>query len=61
MKKKESILKVYFYLDKNKVKILTTEYNFDDFDRNEDVFYDLIQDKVKEYDKIEIFILSNPR
>ena len=38
MKKKESILKVYFYLDKNKVKILTTEYNFDDFDRNEDVF-----------------------
>lgn len=56
MKKKESTLKVYFYLDKNKVKILTTEYNFDDFDRNDDVFYNLIQDKVKEYDKIKIFI-----
>ena len=56
MKKKESTLKIYFYLDKNKVKILTTEYNFDDFDRNDDVFYNLIQDKVKEYDKIKIFI-----
>ena len=56
MKKKESTLKIYFYLDKNKAKILITEYNFDDFDRNEDVFYDLIQNKVKEYDKIKIFI-----
>ena len=56
MKKKESTLKVYFYLDKNKAKILITEYNFDDFDRNDDVFYNLIQDKVKEYDKIKIFI-----
>ena len=56
MKKKESTLKVYFYLDKNKAKILITEYNFDDFDRNDDVFYKLIQNKVKEYDKIKIFI-----
>ena len=56
MKKKESTLKIYFYLDKNKAKILTTEYNFDDFDRNDDVFYNHIQDKVKEYDKIKIFI-----
>ena len=56
MKKKESTLKVYFYLDKNKAKILTTEYNFDDYDKNDDVFYNLIQDKVKEYDKIEILI-----
>ena len=56
MKKKESTLKVYFYLDKNKAKILTTEYNFDDYDRNDDVFYNLIQNTVKEYDKIKIFI-----
>ena len=58
MKKKESTLKVYFYLDKNKAKILTTEYNFDNFNRDDDVFYNLIQDKVKEYDKIEIFIVK---
>ena len=56
MKKKESTLKIYFYLDKNKAKILITEYNFDDFDRNDDVFYKLIQNKVKEYDKIKIVI-----
>ena len=58
MKKKESTLKIYFYLDKNKVKILTTEYNFDDFNRDDDVFYNLIQNKVKGYDKIEIFIVK---
>ena len=58
MNKKESTLKVYFYLDKNKAKILTTEYNFDNFNRDDDVFYNLIQDKVKEYDKIEIFIVK---
>lgn len=56
MKKKESTLKVYFYLDKNKAKILTTEYNFDNFNRDDDVFYNLIQNKVKGYDKVEIYI-----
>lgn len=53
---KEDILKIYFYLDKNKVKILTTEYNFDDFNTNDDVFYNLIQNKAKGYDKVEIYI-----
>ena len=53
---KQDILKIYFYLDKNKVKILTTEYNLDDFNRNDDVFYNLIQDKIKGYDKVEIYI-----
>lgn len=57
---KQDILKIYFYLDKNKVKILTTEYNLDDFNRNFsgniEVFNNLIQNKVKGYDKVEIYI-----
>ena len=57
---KQDILKIYFYLDKNKVKILTTEYNLDDFNRkfngNIEVFNNLIQNKVKGYDKVEIYI-----
>lgn len=53
---KEDILKIYFYLDKNKVKILTTEYNLNDFNSNNDVFYNLIQNKVKGYKKVEIYI-----
>lgn len=56
--KKRNILKIYFYLDKNKIKILTTEYNLDDFNTNDDVFYNLIQNKVKGYDKVEIYINS---
>ena len=53
---KQDILKIYFYLDKNKVKILTTEYDLNDFNRNDDVFYNLIRDKIKGYDKVEIYI-----
>lgn len=57
---KQDILKIYFYLDKNKVKILTTEYDLNDFNRNFsgniEVFNNLIQNKVKGYDKVEIYI-----
>ena len=55
---KEDILKIYFYLDKNKVKILTTEYNFDDFNTDDDVFYNLIKNKIKGHKKVEIYINS---
>ena len=57
---KQDIIKIYFYLDKNKVKILTTEYDLSDFNRkfsgNIEVFNNLIQNKVKGYDKVEIYI-----
>lgn len=57
---KQDILKIYFYLDKNKVKILTTEYDLNDFNRkfsgNIEVFNNLIQNKAKGYDKVEIYI-----
>ena len=57
---KLDILKIYFYLDKNKVKILTTEYDLNDFNRNFsgniEVFNNLIQNKIKGYDKVEIYI-----
>ena len=43
---KQDILKIYFYLDKNKIKILTTEYDLSDFNRkfsgNIEVFNNLI-------------------
>lgn len=59
--KKEDILKIYFYLDKNKVKILTTEYDLNNFNRNFsgniDVFCNLIQNKIKGYKKVEIYII----
>lgn len=62
---KQDILKIYFYLDKNKVKILTTEYNLDDFNRNFsgniEVFNNLIQNKAKGYDKVEIYINKKRR
>lgn len=56
--KNKDILKIYLYLDKNKVKILTIEYDFDDFNTNDDVFCNLIQNKVKGYDKVEVFANS---